>query len=110
MKNCFKKGKSASHEKARLMTAIVASLFLCAFLLISSCFVALEAGHDCEGEDCPVCACILQFENTLRHMGGVFAFFEAFLFLPVLILFVICSENVLLARDSLVNLRVRLNN
>ena len=28
-----------------------------------------EENHNCTGEDCPVCACIHQAEQTLRNLG-----------------------------------------
>jgi len=101
--------KSSFREKARRVTASLASLFLVAFVLLSCAFIAMEAGHDCEGEDCPVCACIVQCENVLRQMGGAFiaACFAVFLISQILL--EVCPAADFFRRDSLVNLRVRLN-
>ncbi|MFQ9680966.1 MAG: hypothetical protein ACLRZH_13595 [Ruthenibacterium lactatiformans] len=73
-------------------------------------FIAKEAHHDCTGEDCPVCACIHQAEQTLKQIGtgssetaGAFApqfpLVVAFLCLP---LFVPVA--------SLISQKVRMNN
>ena len=34
------------------------ALAVCAAILLSLCFVAAEADHDCQGENCPVCLAI----------------------------------------------------
>ncbi len=46
------------------------ALFMAFSVLFLSAFIACEAGHDCEGEDCPVCQCIMQCENILRNIDG----------------------------------------
>ncbi len=47
--------------------------FTCAAFVIVAFFslivIAKEAHHDCTGEDCPVCACIHQAEQTLKQIG-----------------------------------------
>lgn len=97
-------------EKARRVTASLASLFLVAFVLLSCVFISREAGHDCEGEDCPICACIVQCENVLRQMGGalIAACFAVLLISRIFL--EVCRAVDFFRRDSLVNLRVRLNN
>lgn len=32
-------------------------------------FIVEESDHDCRGENCPVCACIYQAEQTLKQIG-----------------------------------------
>ena len=92
------------------LAAVAASFVLVAFLLVSSAFIAMEAGHDCDGDDCPICSCIFQCENLLRQMhGGIFVSVIAILLLSQVFL-VIRPIPAILKRDSLVNLRVRLNN
>lgn len=47
--------------------------FTCAAFVIavffSLFFIVKEVRHDCTGEDCPVCACIHQVEQTLKQVG-----------------------------------------
>ena len=38
----------------RILAIVFAVLFACT-MLTSVLFIALEAGHDCTGDDCPVC-------------------------------------------------------
>lgn len=51
----------------RSVTLIV-SFAVILFMVFSSCFVVLEAEHDCTGEDCIVCECIDVCVNTLRQI------------------------------------------
>ena len=51
---------------------ILAGFTCAAFVIVaffSLLFIAKEAHHDCTGEDCPVCACIHQAEQTLKQIG-----------------------------------------
>ena len=88
--------------------------FTCAAFVIvaffSLFFIVKEAHHDCTGEDCPVCACIHQAEQTLKQIGTgsvgtAWAFVAqfppvmAFLYLPLFVPVV-----------SLISRKVRMNN
>ncbi len=50
-----------------------AALLLCIGLVfalaVSSAFIAHEAGHDCSGDDCPICRMIAVSVNLLRALG-----------------------------------------
>ena len=50
---------------AGALAAVTALVMLFSFL-----YIVAEASHDCDGNDCPICACISQCANTLRHTGG----------------------------------------
>lgn len=39
------------------------------FVLFSFFYIAVETGHNCTEDDCPVCACIQQCEMILHQMG-----------------------------------------
>lgn len=64
-----------------------AALLLCIGLIlvlsVSTAFLAQEAGHDCCGEDCPVCRIIAVNIRLLRTLSLVFAAAAALLFLRV---------------------------
>ena len=51
----------------------VAALLLCIVfvfaLAVSSAFIAHEAGHDCAGNDCPICRMIAVSMDLLRAAG-----------------------------------------
>ena len=42
----------------RKTIVFLTALAVCAAILLSLCFVAAEADHDCQGENCPVCLAI----------------------------------------------------
>lgn len=68
---------------AVLLTAAVVFV-----MLFSVLFIAMEADHDCTGEDCPICYQISVCENTLKSVGQVVllvvlaAFSDIFISLP----------------------------
>ncbi|MBO4515178.1 MAG: hypothetical protein J5721_05825 [Lachnospiraceae bacterium] len=100
---------SAGRGQGRMLAAALAGLLLFAFLLLSSYFLAVESGHDCHDEDCPICFCITHCENVLRQMTGDL--------IPagvVSILFFLSIQRLFfhfccLKEDTPVALRVRLN-
>ena len=55
--------------KAIRITACFMGLMTLVAVLFSAVYIAAEAGHDCCGEGCPICACIRQCENTLFGAG-----------------------------------------
>ncbi|MBO4627409.1 MAG: hypothetical protein J5645_05500 [Lachnospiraceae bacterium] len=71
----------------RKMLSAVTVFLLAVVVLCSSFFLAVEADHDCCGdEDCPVCSCIELCERILCHFGrGALA--VAVMLLPVVALF-----------------------
>ena len=70
----------------RKMISAVTVLLLTVVVLCSSFFIAIEADHDCCGdENCPVCSCIEVCERILCQFGrGVHA--VAVMLLPVVVL------------------------
>lgn len=79
-------------------------------MLFSSFFIAAHADHDCTGEDCPICACIQQCENTIRGIGSSITA-ESAVIIPVLISLLIISLGVpSFQRDTPVSAKIRLNN
>jgi hypothetical protein len=96
-------------ENKRFVVGIIAAMMLIV-VLFSSFYIAIESGHDCTGEDCPICSCIQQCENTLRSIGSGLSFYHL-TFSPVLMiltLFVLAVPSVQL--NTLVSQKVRLNN
>ncbi len=95
---------------ARRIAAGVMGLMMLAAVLFSSLYIAVEADHDCTGEDCPVCACVRQCENTLRSAGEGFRACPAVL---IPFLSVLSAAALSLAAASFatpVSRKVRLNN
>lgn len=54
----------------RKTSHILSLVTVVAVLLFSSIYVAMEADHDCCGEDCPVCAVIMLCEVAVRSIGS----------------------------------------
>lgn len=50
---------------AAFLAATAASIFI-----VSVAYIAAEADHDCTGDDCPVCACVVQCLTNLRLLGA----------------------------------------
>ncbi len=103
MRNTFLKNmkKTAAGIMAIMMLLV---------MLSSAYFLAAHADHDCDGEDCPVCACIHQCENLIRGVGDCAAAVSAVL-LPVFLtfLFLSCGIGPMIG-DTPVSMKVRMNN
>ena len=90
--------------------AVIMGIMMLVVVLISASYVAVESGHDCTGEECPICACINQCENTLRQVGGGVDF-QADTVLPVVfILIMAVSGSAILTAETPVSRKIRLNN
>ena len=96
------------HSK-RIATGIIIFMML-VFVLLSGFFIAAEAGHDCCGEDCPICACVQICENTLRQIVGGAAGQTA-LILPVILYCISCVIFVcVFVQETPVTKKVRMDN
>ena len=84
-----------------IMTAVL--------VLICSFYVVTKTDHDCEGEDCPVCACIQACENVLRQADGCTPVMDAVM-LPVLLFTVpFYFQADCFVQNTLISEKVRLN-
>ena len=49
------------------------AMILCVMFILVTWFslfyVAKEENHICTGEDCPICACVRQVEQTIKNLG-----------------------------------------
>lgn len=55
--------------KAKRIVAGIMCLMILLIMLSVSYYIASEVHHDCEGEDCPICAFIHQCETILSQFG-----------------------------------------
>ena len=63
-------------KRRRIIAAVFAVLF--AFAVVSSLmFIAHAAGHDCCGEDCPVCAALAAVCSSLKFLCAFVAVITA---------------------------------
>ena len=65
-------------KKFRLITGLLAAV-LAAVMLSSAVYIAVEANHNCSGEDCAICHQLQVCENLLKSIGlaGAAAVFAA---------------------------------
>lgn len=54
---------------AKRILFAAAAVIISAVLIFGVMFTAVEADHDCIGEDCPVCAVINLFVNALKTLS-----------------------------------------
>ena len=96
--------------KSRRVTAGIIALIMLVVVLFSAFYISAEADHDCSGENCPICACIQQCENTLNQVGGG-AVGQTVIILPAIILLAaFFSSSRIFCQDTLITGKVRLNN
>lgn len=57
------------HTRKQKRLAFIICMAFIATAFFSVLFIVKEADHDCTGENCPVCACIHQAEQTLKQLG-----------------------------------------
>ena len=85
------------------MTALLAVISALLFLLA-------EAGHVCEDDDCPICACMQMCEEQLHRLGESLTAVSVCLFVFGCTFCVFGSVRGLLINDTPVSRKVRLNN
>ena len=100
-----------SDRKILRKTAAVIMGFVMLFAVLFSVFyIAKEACHHCDGDECPICTCIEQCEAVLYQAGfgvlKVMAVSAAF----VLILLSALVFSFVSLKETLVSRKVRLNN
>ncbi|MCR5586609.1 MAG: hypothetical protein K6F77_03665 [Lachnospiraceae bacterium] len=100
---------NSKSSKFKLAIASIMSIAILAFVLFSAFFIAEEIHHDCCGEDCPICACLEQCENTLTQIcDGLVAQFAVIIPVVSLLLAIIildCQNS----SETLVSKKVRLD-
>lgn len=102
-------GKLRRINSNRIIAAIMGFMML-VVVLVSASYVAVEAVHDCTGEECPICACINQCENTLRQVGGGVELQIDSVFSVFFILIMAVPASVSLTAETPVSRKIRLNN
>ena len=109
MKEEIAVGKLRRINSNRIIAAIMGFMML-VVVLVSASYVAVEAVHDCTGEECPICACINQCENTLRQVGGGVELQFDSVFSVFFILIMAVSGSAILTAETPVSRKIRLNN
>ena len=96
-------------KKSRLITGLLAAV-LAAVMLSSAIYIAVEANHNCSGEDCAICHQISVCENLLKSLGlaGAAAAISAAFTYTVCRAILPCAE--MNGTLTLVALKVKLSN
>lgn len=96
-------------NKNRLV-ALVLSLTVLFVMLSSVFFIAIEADHDCTGEDCPICYQISVCENTLKSISQAVLVVVIAAFIGLFSLTMPSFTKKMVFNTSLVTLKVKLSN
>ena len=96
-------------KKFRLITGLLAAV-LAAVMLSSAVYIAVEANHNCSGEDCAICHQLQVCENLLKSIGlaGAAAAISAAFAYTVCRAILPCAE--MNGTLTLVALKVKLSN
>ena len=96
-------------KKFRFMVRLLA-VVLAVVMLSSAVYIAVEADHDCSGDDCAVCRQISACENLLKSLGlsGVAAAITAAFTYTMCKAILPCTETI--DTLTLVSLKVKLSN
>ena len=95
----------------RIMRGVagVLAVVLLAVVLFSSYYIAREAGHHCEGEECPICENIRQCEAVLQQLGLGIILVASLVMPTVWSLITRSLRAYMFAAETLVSRKVRLN-
>lgn len=95
-------------KKCRVVAILIAAAVL--FVMLSSaCYIAVEADHDCTGEDCPICYQINICENTLKSLGQAVASVTLAVFIGIFAASLPSFEKRQAVHKTLVSLKVKLS-
>ncbi len=89
--------------------ASVLALLAAFIMLFSVLFIALEADHDCRGEDCAICAQIQVCEDLIRNLLTSTAFLAAAWCYFVLIRLFAVADRCSVFPHTLIALKVKLS-
>ena len=88
------------------MLAVLVLLFALFFTVMS----AAEYGHDCTGEDCPVCQILATARTLSKTLFAALSVAAAAVILPALLKAIQAGRTDFLEKTSLVSLKVKLSN
>ena len=96
-------------KKFRFLTGLLVAV-LAVVMLSSAVYIAVEADHDCSGEDCAICHQIDACLNSLRELSlaGVAAVITAAFIYTLCKVILPCTETI--DTPTLVSLKVKLSN
>lgn len=97
-------------SKSTRITAGVVGIMMFFIVMFSVFYMAAEAGHECDEDNCPICACIQQCQDILHRLdNGVVppvTFALAIALSLIAVLFFSCD----ITHKTLISKKVQLNN
>ncbi len=96
-------------KKKRTFVLLLATI-VCFVMLFSSVFVAVNAGHGCAGELCPICCQINLCKNTLKTLSNDVPVITLAIALSYAFLICLSAFTAGKQMESLVTLKVKLSN
>ncbi len=100
---------SNTFRALRITAGVMVLMMLVAVLFAAFC-IAIEADHECSGEDCPICAFIHQCVSAFHSIGDGSAVRPAAAVPVILVSFVTAFAITALSQNTLISRKVRLNN
>ncbi len=98
-----------SISKTRRASAGVLGILLLTFLVFSAFYIAVEADHNCSGDDCLICSHIQLCSSLLRQFSeGSAVWYPMLNCIISFLFFLLLSEHVSVS-DSPVARKVRMN-
>ena len=100
---------SKTFNSIKKIVSILIGMMMLLMILTSAYFLAHEAMHKCDDEDCPVCECIHICEEALKRLSNASEVFVALMMFGV----ILSADNEiyepLLMITTPVNRKIRLN-
>lgn len=96
----------AEKSVTKKIVAAFAGLMLLLAMTLSVFYIAAEAGHHCEDDDCPICMCI-QLCRSIIQNGVSYSTLECSPFLLILSVILFIAYFTI---DTPVSKRIRMNN
>ncbi|MCR5722311.1 MAG: hypothetical protein K6G72_08215 [Lachnospiraceae bacterium] len=88
----------------------VLGVFMVLSLLCALTFIAFEAHHECEGEECPICACLEECVRTVRGIGDSLPILSTLVVIYVAAVTVSLAESEEIIFNTPILFKVRMNN
>lgn len=97
-------------SRSKRIAMCIMGIMIFIVVLFSVLFIARETNHDCKGDDCPICACLIQCEKTIHQIGVRIVSLVAIV-LPIADLFLsMCVLLFFIAYKTPVSGKIRMNN
>nr|WP_312577986.1 hypothetical protein [Sedimentibacter sp.] len=96
-------------SKKMSILAIIICISIIAVLFLSEFFIITHIDHDCKGENCHTCLQIQSAQNAIRQLTAGVGFVNFLLSVIVLHFCISIAKSIFICNNSLITLKVRLN-